>query len=466
MNKSILNSYKEINEEKINQLFINEFENNNCKIVVLDDDPTGVQTIHDLYVYTECSYESILAGFKEENKAFFLLTNSRGLSVKQTTDLHLSIKENVEKVSKELNIPYIMISRSDSTLRGHYPLETELLNVNYDGEILCPFFKEGGRFTINNIHYVLQNDELVEAADTEFAKDKTFGYQNSDLTKYIEEKTEGKYKAEDVTCISLDEIRNMDIDSIEAKLLAVNDFNKIIVNTIDYCDLKVFAIAYYRALSKGKRFIFRSAASIVRVLANVTPIDLLTREQMIQKDTTNGGIVVVGSHTAKTTAQLNKLLELENVVPIEFNSDKILLGKEEFYKEVDRCVALEEEIILSGKTAVCFTKRKLLSLENDTKEKALERSVAISDGVQKLVGLLKVQPAFVIAKGGITSSDVGTKALGVKKALVLGQILPSIPVWKTGEESKFSGIPYIIFPGNTGNEDSLKKAVSILSNVE
>ena len=109
-----------------------------------------------------------------------------------------------------------------------------------------------------------------------------------------------------------------------------------------------------------------------------------------------------------------------------------------------------------------YTKRKLLSIANDTKEEALLRSVKISDAVQSLVGKLNVTPAFVIAKGGITSSDIGTKALRVKKANVMGQICPGIPVWQTGEESKFPLTPYVIFPGNVGEVTTLREAVEVL----
>ena len=111
---------------------------------------------------------------------------------------------------------------------------------------------------------------------------------------------------------------------------------------------------------------------------------------------------------------------------------------------------------------MCYTNRKLLTVENDTPESALMRSVKISDGVQSLVGRLKVTPAFIIAKGGITSSTVGTEALGVKKANVLGQICPGIPVWQTDANSRFPGIPYVIFPGNVGGEETLRQAVEIL----
>ena len=464
----ILNTFKEIDEGYIDKLLNDEIEKNNKKIVVLDDDPTGVQTVHDVSVYTDWSKESIKSGFEEKNKLFYILTNSRGFTIEQTIKAHKEIANTIAEVGRELNKEYIIISRSDSTLRGHYPLETKLLkdieNQNgkkIDGEILCPFFKEGGRFTINNIHYVKYDNKLVPAGETEFAKDKTFGYTSSNMCEYIEEKTNGEFKKENVTCISLDDIRSLNFDKIEKQLLEVNDFNKVVVNAIDYCDIKVFCIALYRAMAKDKTYMFRTAAAIVKVIGGITNQPLLTKEKMIVKDNKNGGIVVVGSHTKKTTSQLESLKEVGGIEFIEFNSD-LVLDEIKFEQEIKRVVSLSEKFISEGTTVVTYTKRKLLVVENDSKEDALIRSVKISDAVQSLVGRLTVEPSFVIAKGGITSSDVGTKALAVKKSNVMGQIKPGIPVWQTGYESKFPKTPYVIFPGNVGEISTLKEAVEIL----
>ena len=470
LNADVLTTFPPINEAAVDALLAAELSQDRRKLVILDDDPTGVQTVHDVSVYTDWSIKSIRAGFSEANRVFFILTNSRGMTAEETAGVHQEIALSVAQVAKEMGRPYLMMSRSDSTLRGHYPLETLLLRegmerggLRVDGEILCPFFREGGRFTIGDTHYVRQGDELVPAAQTEFARDKTFGYTNSSLPAYIEEKTEGAYRAEDVTCISLESLRSLDFQGIEGQLMAVKGFGKVCVNAVDYCDVKVFAVAVYRAMAKGKTFVFRTAAGLVKVMGGISDIPLLTRKDMVVRETGSGGVVVVGSHTQKTTAQLQELLKLDCVVPVEFDSDKVLEGDKAFYAEVDRCVAEEERIIRSGKTAVCFTRRRLLALDSDTRESALIRSVKISDGVQSLVGRLRVTPAFVIAKGGITSSDVGTKALGIKKARVMGQICPGIPVWQTGGESRFPLTPYVIFPGNTGGEQTLREAVEILT---
>ena len=455
--------------ETADRLLKRELSEDFHKIVVLDDDPTGVQTVHDVSVYTDWSMESIASGFREDNKVFYILTNSRGMTQEETETIHKEIGEAVVRVSKEQKKPFLLISRSDSTLRGHYPLETETLRaclekggIHADGEIITPYFKDGGRFTIGNIHYVKQGDELVPAAETEFARDKTFGYTHSSLPEYIEEKTKGRYPAESVTCISLEDLRGLRLDQIEEQLMRAENFEKICVNAADDVDLTVFSIALYRAVRNGKYFIFRSAAGLVKVMGGISDRPLLTRTEMIRKESGKGGLVVVGSHTEKTTEQLSELLKLKTAVPIAFDSDKVLEGEEAFAAEIRRCVKEEEQAILAGKTAVCYTRRKLLSFQGDTKEEALLRSLKISEGVQGLVSGLSVPPAFLIAKGGITSSDIGKKALKVRRAEVMGQILPGIPVWKTGPESRFPEIPYVIFPGNVGSETDLRRAVEIL----
>lgn len=470
LESEVLQSYNKIDEQYVESLLEKEIKKNNKTFVVLDDDPTGVQTVHDVPVYTNWEKETLRQAFAEKNNLFFILTNSRGFTEEQTTKAHKEIADVVDEAAKEAGVEYVFVSRSDSTLRGHYPLETEILKENYeyhtgttiDGEILCPFFKEGGRFTIDNIHYVKYGDELVSANETEFAKDQTFGYSSLTMPEYVAEKTDGKYHAEDVTCISLKDIRSMDIFKIEEALMQVKDFNKIIVNAVDYIDLKIFSIALYRAMNKGKLFMFRTAASLVKVMGGVTDQPLLERGQMIVKETQNGGVIVVGSHTEKTAKQVEELKKLTDIEFIELDAT-LVADEEAFEKEVQRCLRLEEECIKAGKTVCCYTTRSLIKADTGNKEDELRLSVKISDAVQSLVGRLEVIPAFVIAKGGITSSDVGTKALRVIKANVLGQIEPGIPVWQTGEESKFPMTPYIIFPGNVGEVTTLREAVEKLT---
>ncbi len=440
------------------------------KIIVLDDDPTGVQTVHDISVYTDWSVESIEAGFNESNSMFFILTNSRGLLPKETAKAHREIALNILKTAQKLKKEFIIISRGDSTLRGHYPLETKIIKetiesnstIRFDGEVLFPFFMEGGRFTIDGVHYVQEGDYLIPVGKTEFARDKSFGFAQSHLAKWIEEKSEGQFKAENVQHITYEDLRKTGNDGIVEKLMKVENFNKVIVDAIAYVDVKIFAIALIKAMRSGKKFMFRTAAAFPKVLGGINDQDLLQEADIVKKENHHGGLVIVGSHVQKTSEQLDELRQHNMVEFVEFNQH-LVLKPAELEAEVDRVVALCEKDIRLGKTVVVYTKRERLDVGKENKEEELKIAVRISDAVTSIVQKLQVRPNYMIAKGGITSSDIGTKGLQVKKAVVAGQIKPGVPVWITGRESKFPEIPYIIFPGNVGTRNTLKEVVEILN---
>ena len=450
----------------VEQMLQTELRRLDRKIVVLDDDPTGVQTVHDVSVYTDWSPESIAAGFAEPGSMFFILTNSRGLTADQSAALHRDIARRAAACAEACGKKFLLLSRGDSTLRGHYPLETQVLRDTLeacgqgpvDGEILMPFFPEGGRYTIGNIHYVAEGETLVPAGQTEFARDKTFGYASSDLNQWVEEKTRGQYPAGSVIDITLDELRARDYAGIAEKLLCVKGFGKVAVNAIDYDDVKVFVTALARVLRAGKNFLFRTAAALPKVLGGVSDKPLLTQEQLTRGQNRNGGVVIAGSHVHKTTRQLERLRQAKNVVLVEFDQH-LALDDQAFAEEQRRVLRLVEESIRAELTVVVSTRRQRFDLNTGNQEDELRLAAKISNALTGIVSALNVRPGFMIAKGGITSSDVGTKGLGVKRATVLGQILEGVPVWLTGPESKFPDMPFVIFPGNVGDDDALLQAV-------
>lgn len=464
--EEVVASYPSIDTVEVLKLWNETRPTFQHKIIVLDDDPTGVQTVHGVSVYTDWSEQTIEKGFLEDSQLFFILTNSRAFSAKETEKVHVEIAERVERISQKYDNPYIIISRGDSTLRGHYPLETLVMREaieqqserKVDGEIILPFFKEGGRLTVDNIHYVQADDLLIPAGETEFANDRTFGYQSSHLGEWVEEKTEGLYLKNDITYISLDMIRNVEIDKMTNKLMSVSNFGKVVVNALEEDDVRVFSIALIHALAKGKNFLYRTAATFTKIIGDISTRPLLTRSELIEYQSDNGGLIVVGSHVKKTTEQLNELKTLSNLHFIEFDCH-LVLDRMEFHKETQRVLNEAETKVAEGITTVIYTKRERLDLGEGMKEEELRLSVEISDSVTSIVRNFSIKPNFIIAKGGITSSDVGTKGLCVKRATVAGQIAPGIPVWKTGNESTFPGIPYIIFPGNVGGITTLKEVV-------
>ncbi len=449
-----------LDTENIKAEIKNIVNNNNSVIAVLDDDPTGIQTVHGINVYINMDKADIDGAVKNE-KIFYIQTNSRGMveSECEKADAFLAKKlcEAAKKYNKELHI----ISRGDSTLRGHYPLETDTLrhtvvacqSRDFDGEIIAPCFFEGGRYTYNDIHYVADGDTLTPAGETEFAKDTTFAYNSSDLKEYVKEKC-----SQESRCVSipLEMLRAQDIEGVEKILLSCKDYTRVILNALCYEDIEVFVLALLRAQQKGKRFLYRTAAAFVRVFGAIDYKEPLSHADFMK--ITNGGkkgIVTVGSHVKKTTLQLNKLLTHPNCVPVELDANALI--KDDYLIELTKKRDITLDIYNSGKLPVVFTSRAVLTKGENMDN--LKLSTTISNRFTEFIDMLPITPDFFIAKGGITSADMATKACRITKALVEGQALPGIPVIKAGADSRWPGLLYIIFPGNVGSENALYDAV-------
>ena len=209
------------------------------------------------------------------------------------------------------------------------------------------------------------------------------------------------------------------------------------------------------------RFIFLRGPLIAYLDCHALVLERWPKKaELIDAGNKNGGLIIIGSHVKKTTQQLEELKKSSYVKFIEFNH-LLVLEPEKLEAELTRIITETEDAIRQGQTVAVFTGRKRLDVGSE--EESLKVSVKISEAITSIVRRLSIKPAFLIAKGGITSSDVGTKGLGVKKALVLGQAAPGIPVWKTGKESKFPDMAYVIFPGNVGGIDTLRKVVDMLN---
>ncbi|MEZ5275111.1 MAG: four-carbon acid sugar kinase family protein [Opitutaceae bacterium] len=432
------------------------------KIVVLDDDPTGTQTIHGLEVLTEWSVPALERGLKDVRPGFFILTNSRALSEPAAVALNAGIADNLRKAAVTSGVDFSIISRSDSTLRGHFAAEINVLAERsiepVDGIVVIPAFFEGGRYTIENVHYVAQGDVLIPAAETEFARDVTFGFRHSDLTRWIEEKTRGVVKAGQVRSISLETLRTAGAEGVRARLALVHGTGLIIVNAENYRDMEAFVHGLLLAERDGKRFLFRTAASFVRIRAGITEQPLLAAGE-IRDGSGNGGLVVVGSYVKKTSEQLEQALSLPRVEPIELVVDR-LIDRRQGDLEIARVAAAAGEAIGRGVTALVFTSRSEKSALG--RAGSLEVAQVVSNALVGVLRSVRLRPSFVLAKGGITSSDLAVKGLGVRSALVLGQVAAGVPVWQIGEESLYPGLKYIIFPGNVGSRDSLRKLLTDL----
>ncbi len=445
-----------------------EIQRSGRKVVVLDDDPTGTQTVHDLNILTGWSVERLRTEFAGSDSTFYVLTNSRSVPRDQAHAMNVEIATNLARAARETGREFDIISRSDSTLRGHYPAEMDALaetleretGTRFDGHIIIPFFAEGGRFTVNDIHWVQDGGMLVPAAQTEYARDPAFGYTSSNLREWVEEKTAGRHHAADVVSIPLDVIRRGGPDQVAQILGAVRGGAPVILNCVSYRDLEVFVAGLLRAEANGRRFLFRAAAGFVKVRGGISDQALLTAPQLYHKGrSTHGGLVVVGSYIQKSSAQLTAVQGLGDVVSVELNVTRIL-DPSSRATEISSAAQAIDDAIARGRTGLVFTSRAHVT--GGTKDETLRIAQAVSSALVEVVQQIQVAPRFVVAKGGITSSDTATRGLGVQHARVLGQIAPGVPVWRLEDESRFPGVPYIVFPGNVGAVETLAQVVHTL----
>ncbi len=415
-------------------------------LVVLDDDPTGTQTVKDVPVLTEWSRASLKRVFEEEHACFYILTNSRALNPDEAAWLNRELAKNLKETAGDQS--FLVCSRSDSTLRGHFPLETDILNEvlgPYDATFLIPFFAAGGRVTIDDVHYVREGDRLIPAADTPFAKDPAFGYTSSNLKAYVEEKTGGRIKAADVVSLS----SKMDTASLRSLLAGLSGNVHVVVNAATREELDIICASLRWASSTGKRFLFRTAAEFVASWIQQAPAPLLDRNSLSVGN--SPGLIIAGSYVPKTTRQLEVLQSTHKISTVVLDAGKLLSsGGEDLLEKASEAVNTYME---RNQDILLMTSRKPIGHEDAAG--SLGSGQRISDALVHIVRSLKTKPAWIIAKGGITSSDIATKALGIRRSIVAGQLLPGVPVWRTGPETSCPGIPYVVFPGNVGDEKAL-----------
>lgn len=448
--------------EDLHAAIANALRTRQEKIVVLDDDPTGTQTVHGVPVLTDWSMQTLEIELRNPIPMCFVLTNSRSFPLPEAQRLNTTIGRHLKQAEQSVGKRVVVISRSDSTLRGHFPGEVqalaEALAVAFDAWLLIPFFQEGGRYTIGDTHYVAEGDRLVPAGETEFARDAAFGYQASDLHQWVEEKTGGAIPASTVASVSLDDIRRGGPAQVQARLMALPRGCVCIINAASRRDLEVFTHGLLAAEAQGKRFLYRTAASIVPVRASITPRALLTAAE-IATSTTGGGLIVVGSHVPRSTAQLEHLLRVPSVASVEVPVDA-LLSVAQRASTIAQVAQTADAALQQGRDVVVFTSRQLITGADAVSSLAINQQV--SEGLVAVMQRLMAPPRYILAKGGITSSDIATRGLGVKRAMVLGQILPGVPVWQLGTETRHAGLSYIVFPGNVGGPSALAEVVSSL----
>ncbi|NER38456.1 MAG: four-carbon acid sugar kinase family protein [Oscillatoria sp. SIO1A7] len=445
------------------------------KIIVLDDDPTGSQTVHSCLLLMRWDVETLRLGLRDASPIFFILTNTRSLSAEEATAVTREVCQNLKQALEVEGIEdFSIVSRSDSTLRGHYPVETDAIAAEtgpFDAHFLTPAFFEGGRITRDSIHYLFINGVETPVHETEFARDSVFGYRYSYLPDYVEEKTNGRIRAPEVERFLLADIR---AGSLE-RLMNLTGNCCCAVDGESQADLDRFAADILQAASNGKRFLFRSAASLLTSLANLGPQPIPAEDMAQYVREGKPGAIIVGSHVKKTTQQLERLLQESGVVGIEVDVSLLLDSSGQAEDSINKegqggnrdsllAIALEKaiEAHAAGKTPVIYTSRQELVF--DSVQTRLQFGTAVSTLLMDIVRGLPKDIGFLISKGGITSNDVLSSGLALRTARLLGQILAGCSMVRTpADHPQFPNLPVVLFPGNVGDADGLATVYRRLS---
>ena len=223
------------------------------KIIVLDDDPTGSQTVHSCLLLTQWDVPTLKLGLTDTVSIFFILTNTRAMTPTQAAAVTQEVCRNLKIALAELNLTdFLVVSRSDSTLRGHYPIETDVIAAQlggFDAHFLMPAFFEGGRITRDSIHYLIVDGVETPVHKTEFARDSVFAYSHSYLPDYVAEKTHGQIPADRVVQFLLAEVRTGSLD----RLMQLERNRCCVVDGEQQSDFDRFAADILEAVSQGQK---------------------------------------------------------------------------------------------------------------------------------------------------------------------------------------------------------------------
>ncbi|NCG16697.1 MAG: four-carbon acid sugar kinase family protein, partial [Synechococcales cyanobacterium H12SWP_bin.12] len=450
------------------------------KIVVIDDDPTGSQTVHSCPLLLRWDQTALRKGLGHPSPLLFVLANTRALTPESAASRNREIVDALVLAMAAEGLQeheLLLVSRGDSTLRGHGVLEPQVLAQAWeehfaavDATLHVPAFLEGGRTTVKGVH--LLHGEPVHT--TAFARDRLFGYGTSDLAEWLEEKSAGQIAANSVVRIPLALLEAERSEDLLACLEALNANRSVVVDATHPEHLRALGVAI-RRLQGRKRFLFRSAASLLNGLVDsgpsplgAQPLDASGLVGLRRRDPLGRplpGLVVVGSHVALADQQLTSLLADGRCRGIELpvariarvlqgGSPDFLLPDLEAEWRSQLELALEE-----GLTPVLFSSRGELEFGAGAAARRLRFGMELASLMARLLAGVAPRLGYLISKGGITTGTLLVEGLGLEAVQLEGQLLPGLSLVRPiAGPSDPDPLPVITFPGNLGEPDTLTEA--------
>ncbi len=453
------------------------------KIIVLDDDPTGSQSVHGCPLLLRWDPATLEQALHDPSPLLFLLSDTRSLEPRQAArrvdDICRALRTVLGEAPGEGGPgPWLLVSRGDSTLRGHFPLEIDRIAAAlgpFDATLLVPAFLEGGRTTVEGVH-LLDGEPVHRSA---FAADGRFGYPTSHLPAWVEHKSGGQRRAETVQRITLAELEPEGHQALVERLLALHGNPVVVVDAQRPGQLAALARAI-RAVQPLRRLLVQSAASLLQALAALPPQPLPPAELARLRRGPAPGAVLVGSHVPLSDQQLGHLLAEPACAGVELPVDRVLDAMRQrlpapgslplpLAPEMESMVAealqsLQAELLeqlrrawTSGRTPVLFTSRGE-RLCCDTQERQ-HLSLALAGLMARIAVRLPPELAYLISKGGTTSQTLLRDGLALASVRLEGQLLPGLSMLRLpADHARFPRLPLLTFPGNLGVADTLHQA--------
>ncbi len=443
------------------------------KIVVFDDDPTGSQTVHGCHLLFSWDVDLLCKGLRNPSPLLFILTNTRSMSPEAALLRNSEICQNLCEALQREGLDFhevVVVSRGDSTLRGHGVLEPKVIEEElgpFAATLHVPAFLEGGRSTINGIHCL----NGIPVHETAFAKDCLFGFSTSNLAEWLEEKSLGSIKQTDVlriTCKQLDEAASTELGrrNLVDFLRNLDRNQSVVVDAETSKQLSCLGDAI-RSLLEDKRFLFRSAASFINALSEVdSKILELDSLQHFRRKNELGislpGMVMVGSHVPLADIQLDELLAVDQCDGLELpvgELRRLFDGSSENFllSELEKLwVNQLLQLIQGGKTPVLYTSREDIHFDLPEMQREFEQSLALL--MSRLVTSISPKLGYLITKGGLTTQTFLVHGLQLKEVYLEGQLLPGLSLVRPTFNDELGTLPIITFPGNLGEKDTLLRS--------
>lgn len=410
------------------------------RVVVLDDDPTGTQSVADVEVILRPALSAYQRFFSANERSVYILTNTRALKQADAVQLVRRIRNEIQQAAREAGEEVSILLRGDSTLRGHIFAEMDTLAEVHEDAVLLfvPAFPAGGRITLNGVHYLVNGSARVPVAKTEFASDATFGYRSERMVDLVAEIGQGR-KA---LSLPLESIRSQGAAALTRALLEAPAGMVIVPDAETQEDLVTLAWGLLDAEERGRPVIVRSASPFAALRAGLN--SLLRQPSLPEQE--NRVLVVCGSHTGASSQQL-ACLEERSSPAITIPGAQVLSAG---FASVVPCLAAQVRVALQERRfAILATERVRQAMHSD-----LAAGAQIMAALTSVVACVAADCDAVIAKGGITSAQVAIAGLAATQAYVRGQLEPGVSLWDLALPDGRT-LPYAVIPGNIGHAQTL-----------